>query len=1004
MILLTYERAYGKLKTLTMGYCVNCVYDSIEVSTLDKYEYKIRSEEIKTLIGRKKYTEAMEIADSIDWRKVRSVNMLCTVSDLYKINRRYEESREILLLAYERHPGGRMIIYSLCELSIKLDDVVHAVEYYKEFVQTAPRDNGRYVLQYKLYEAQEVTLEERIAVLEELKRREYREKWAYELAYLYHRIGLGTKCVEECDELVLWFGEGKYVLKALELKMLHAPLNTDQQKKYKKLKGVPAPSAPIPQKIEDDELNIEVKPVNVGEYATINLQKELAESMRKVLGEEQSSGEAQPTIEYTAIGSDLGTDEIRNYMTGADTDEIDVYEEEPGMYEQDPGMYEQQTTIYEPQTQFYEPQTQLYETQTQLYEPEAQVYEPQPTIYEQQPQTHQSQTEELYMDGAGDFTREILTNLLEQPEEEEPEAYEEIKEEVPEAEEVYFEDTDTMEIPSVGEKVVTFPQEILQEPAVVREPVSPQPEMVSPQTEMAISQSLMPSAESMARETTGDFDDILSQEYNGQIRFVMPAKDSIEKQITGQISINDILLEWEKMKKENEEKRAAAVRQRVKEQTGEIFSQFDVSTRQGILAELDAMAEESIEKEKQGALKEAAKPEKAEDSEEDLPEVEELEEIEEKSATQNFTEEEMEAVGKAVAEGEKSGAEQEITAETKDTEAAEETVHTEDSEEPVHAADDVAHAIEAENVENPLNTQEQAEAEEIQKEKAEKSEIKETGEDKEAAEEAGREQKKRTAGEIKEERLEKPQRAMTAEEKKLFGSFIQTKSTKNQIISTLDQISLASYTGNVILTGEPGMGTIKLAKNIIKEIQMTDNNFSGKMAKITGQALNHKDMQKTFDKLDNGALIVEGAGELKETAIKSMTKLLEQENQGIIVILEDTKINMNKLLDTHQILHQNFNLRIDVEALDNDSLVLFGKRYAFEQEYVIDELGVLALYTRIAEMQTSEHSVTMKEVKEIVDEAIFHAGKKNMGHFMDILLGKRYDSDDMIILREKDFV
>lgn len=218
---MTYANAYGTLTILIVGYCVNCVYDSIEVSTLDKYEYKIRSEEIKALIGRKKYTEAMEIADMIDWRRVKNVNMLCTVSDLYKLNRRYEESREILLLAYERHPGGRMIIYSLCELSIKLDDVVRAVEYYKEFVQTAPRDNGRYVLQYKLYEAQEVTLEERIAVLEELKRREYREKWAYELAYLYHRIGLSTKCVEECDELILWFGEGKYVIKAMELKMLH---------------------------------------------------------------------------------------------------------------------------------------------------------------------------------------------------------------------------------------------------------------------------------------------------------------------------------------------------------------------------------------------------------------------------------------------------------------------------------------------------------------------------------------------------------------------------------------------------------------------------------------------------------------------------------------------------------------------------------------------------------------------------------------------------------------
>ena len=256
----------------------------------------------------------------------------------------------------------------------------------------------------------------------------------------------------------------------------------------------------------------------------------------------------------------------------------------------------------------------------------------------------------------------------------------------------------------------------------------------------------------------------------------------------------------------------------------------------------------------------------------------------------------------------------------------------------------------------------------------------------------------------KEEKAEKAQRAMTPEEKRLFGAFIQTKSTKNQILDTIDHISLASYTGNVILTGEPGMDSIKLAKNIIKDVQMNDSNFSGRMAKITGQALNNKDLEKTFENLKNGALIVESAGKLKDDTVQKMTKLLEQEEQGIIVILEDSKINMNRFLENHKILHQNFNLRIDIEALENHSLVAFGRRYALEKEYTIDDLGVLALYTRIEEMQTSEHSVTTKEVKEIVDDAIDHANKKNIPHFMDIVLGKRYDEEDMIVLREKDFV
>ena len=257
---------------------------------MDKYEYKLRSEEIKSLIKEREFTKAVEIADTIDWSRVRSVSMLCTISDLYKINRRYKEAKDLLLQAYEKYPGGRTILYSLCELCIKTDDVLGAIEYYKEFVQLAPTDNGKFVLQYKIYEAQDVSLEERIAVLEELKKRDYREKWGYELAYLYHRIGLGTKCVEECDELILWFREGKYIKKAMELKMLHQPLTEEQETLYKRM---------LPNKEKEQyeqqtkvfdgsdavskEQEIQVKTVDVSKYNTINLQKELAESMKEVL-------------------------------------------------------------------------------------------------------------------------------------------------------------------------------------------------------------------------------------------------------------------------------------------------------------------------------------------------------------------------------------------------------------------------------------------------------------------------------------------------------------------------------------------------------------------------------------------------------------------------------------------------------------------------------------------------------------------------------------------------
>ena len=206
------------------------------MSALDKYEYRLKSEEIQRLIEEEQYAEAAEIADSIDWRRVKSATMLQKIAALYRVNRRNEDSKEILMLAYDRYPTNRSVLYSLCEVSIELDEVVQAIEFYKEFVRQAPRDNGVFTLRYKILEAQEASLEERIELLEELKKRDYQEEWGYELAYLYHRVGLATKCVEECDDIILWFGDGPIVMKAMELKMLHTPLTKVQQQNYEDMK------------------------------------------------------------------------------------------------------------------------------------------------------------------------------------------------------------------------------------------------------------------------------------------------------------------------------------------------------------------------------------------------------------------------------------------------------------------------------------------------------------------------------------------------------------------------------------------------------------------------------------------------------------------------------------------------------------------------------------------------------------------------------------------------
>ncbi|MCD7836613.1 MAG: hypothetical protein LUG83_08200 [Lachnospiraceae bacterium] len=835
---------------------------------MDKYEYKVRADEIKELIARGEYVQAAEIADTIDWRRVKSVMMLCTISDLYKINRRYEDARDMLLLAYERRPGGRTICYSLCELSIKTEEFVQAVEYYKEYVQVAPKDPGRYILQYKLYEAQDVSLEERIEVLEELKKRDYREKWAYELAYLYHRVGLATRCVEECDELILWVGEGKYVIKAMELKMLHQPLSPEQQEIYdhryeqrtmetvaepshdnaaetrenteEKISGV-TPGAdeslpeseqkpysePIYEQSDDalgdtkiyepiradepepdrEEFDIQVKPMDMGKYNTMNLQAEIAAGVLEVLGNGDEAQETDPVIKS-----------IMAPMMETDTESLDY----PEIDEVD--------------------ENDLEDTGPEEME-----------------------HSEVFFGGTGEIgdIREV-GEIMPEADDEKPHEQAAVKEEVPE-EKGTAEDKDT-----TAEAVMAqLKFEALREAADAAMNVQPPKEMAQ----------------------------VLSQESDGQISLVMPESRSIEEQITGQMDIEDILAEWERKKRENAEKGEEEVRRHVLEQTGDMFTEFEASIRDGLLEKLEGDA----------------------------------------------------------------GADNDGNAD-----------NIEETEQDISETDDTVSDI-AEN-----NTDEQCEA--VEQSAAQPEEA-----------------------EVQIERDRAAVRSLTRDEKELFAPFIQSRHAREQLVNVIDNVSMAAYTGNIILTGEEGTDTMTLAKNIVREIKSADSNFSGRIAKISGQALNNKNVADTVEQLANGALIVQKASGMSDDTVKSLYQSLQQEKHGIIVIIEDTQRLMDKLLTRHEMLLTSFTGRMDVEALNNDTLVEFGRQYAHEREYFIDDFGILALHTRIEERQTMEHAVTVMDVKELVDRAIKHADKKTLGHFFDILFAKRYDDEDMIILGEKDF-
>ncbi len=1060
---------------------------------MDKYEYKVRADEIKSLIGRGDYGQAAEIADTIDWRRVKSVMMLCMVSDLYKVNRRYEDAKNMLLLAYERRPNSRTICYTLCELCIKTGEFMQALKYYKEFVQVAPKDTGRYILQYKLYEAQEVSLEERIGVLEELKKRDYREKWAYELAYLYHRVGLGTRCVEECDELILWFGQGKYVVKAMELKMLHQPLTPTQQEIYDRRFAEAAPvnepeiyeeqvqdgqppvddeesydwstgergageDAEAPGYGEDgfnqeqpEELDIQVKTMDVGQYNTINLQAELAAGLQEVLG---ADGMA-----YAGGAEGLPAEAQEIEMPEEAADETSLAEEE-----------------IEDSEVFFGATGEIEDTLPELEE------------------DSQGVPPEQYGDGQPERTQD---QQLYEPEE----AFEE---------------------PEIGETIEgqedTMP------------PVAPE----EGDGQEKLSQPTGDEGESLSRiQMPKEMAEVLSQEANGQISIVLPESVAIEKQITGQMKLEDILVEWERIKKENEAKCQEEVRKHVLNQTGPMFTEFDATVRDGLLEQLEkgesgqvSFREGEAEKIEELELEAQAYDEEGEETAPEYAEYGEGEELEpeygEYVEAQELEPEELEPEAQAYdEEGEEVASEYEEYGEGEELEPEygeyveaqelepgelepEAQAYDEEGEEvaPEYEEYGEAEELEPEYIEYEETEEldpeyeeygeaeelapecmeyeeteelepeyeEYGEAEELEPEYAEYADVEELDqedpeyiepeelaaeeyselEETEALEgaayhtETGETGEEAVEGdiedniveEIQEEveaaETEKPKsqadngakrekteaasdkpmverdqakvRNLTREEKELFAPYIQNRRSREQLVKALDGISMAAYTGNLIITGEEGMDTLTLAKNMMREIRMIDSNFSGKVAKVSGQGLNDKDVSETLEQLVNGALIIQKASGMSGKTAATLHRQLQHERFGLIVVLEDTEKAMKKLFLGTPDLYGDFTARVDLEALSNDALVAFGRQYAREKEYSIDNLGVLALHTRIEELQTIDHVVTVMEVKQIMDEAMRRASRKTLGHFFDILLARRYDDEDMVILTEKDFV
>ena len=962
---------------------------------MDKYEYKLRSDEIVKLIEEEKYVEAANIADMIDWRRVKSITMLLKVSALYRVNRRNEDSKAVLQIAYERYPANRAVLYSLCEVSVELDDVVAAIEYYKEFVKLAPRDNGVFTLRYRILEAQEASLEERIELLEELKKRDYQEEWAYELAYLYHRVGLATKCVEECDDLILWFGDGPYVMKAMELKMLHAPLTPIQQKKYDMAKAR--------QSQEDYAAGDTYSEENYSEeesYAEDGYGAEAAYPEENYSGEESypedgyGAEDVYPEENYSEEESyvedgygvedaypeenyneepypedDYRTEEIYTEDTyladNAEVDNIDNYAVEENQSVS--SAYRDTGSIDMSQYNTINLQKVVAESMKELFADDEDIFAEERADIVQPEDIHQKNATETEASNPSAEDNTEDNTLIQEDHEELPQSEPETTEK-------------EQPVPVHTSRVaqmVTGVSEIAPEPhtgaiskvfvpgedaRVIRQDTDM--DMLRDITEESVQEEhdrLEENGENVFDEQPTLQEEIASipvpeEEVADAVQEEeQDTQEEVFHPMTGQMNLDEVLGEWERMKQENAAKHKEEVRKLVLQQTGKIFENFDNSVKNGIFGELEK------EDEDEGEVEELTEIE-------DTPDMEETELQEKITESQAWVDEENETESVELSDAEESMEEIEEAAPEQEEYPEEEYVDD-------NAEEDSGEILETQEIN--LDTAEIGDL---------PDKIIETTD-------------KETKGVRKEEI-----RDFTTEEQELFENFAVTKKIRKQIIYALDKMSLAAYTGNVIITGEAGLGTVRLAKNLIREYQALDANFSGKVAKITGEKLNLRNLSEVFAKLGNGALIIEKANGITQDKLYEMANLLNQDNLGLVVIMEDTRKEITHLLEKQAFISDYFNIRIDLMEMDNNALVDYAKNYALALEYSIDELGTLALYTRIANSQSGNHVVTKDEVRDIIDEAIWKSKKFNLKNFVDVLLAKRYDKEDMIVLRERDFM
>lgn len=866
---------------------------------MDKYEYKLKLDQMKSLTAEEKYEEAAEIADTINWRKIKNINALVKVGEIYEKVGRYDESKDVLLTAYDKSPIGRMIIYRLAEVAVRTKSFDEAKEYYQEFVEIAPHDNLKYVLKYEISKAQGADIGTLIGILEELKEQEYSEEWAYELAYLYHKAGMSEKCIDACDELILWFGDGPYVERALELKMLYQPLTKQQEDKYRTFRqrhdGVVEvrPEDPLESgEIIPEPVQIKDVKMSAERFNTQNLQEELQRSMQEIMN----------ATEKEAVNDTM--DNIKKLV------EDIPYLQIPSEKEEEP----QEEEVY-----------QHIETDEEI------------------DNSLKSNFQEMLVDEDGQMSLYMQGGRVAEPQVSGQMSIEDVLaewEKTKRAAEAALQEAEQRKLESAKARALQEAEELLGRLADVIP---------------MLDSGLTPK-------------DLLDQKYlskDGQ------PNDSAVSMVT---NMNQFLQqEIDRLSDENA-------------QMDEQLAAVGASPVGDYMANAGVAAEDAAQNVVAAGVQELM-------AEEELPEIampEGLDDIDNQWEDEDFEELDAEVPQENAASLAEHTAEQ-----TKPEALAE----ADDTMEAGTSAEDVEAAILAET------------ARQMAKESVEKEELPEI--ELPGDLDLGKEE---TAEEIlpaiaEPEAFEVPDTIskLSKELREIFTYFVPITGMEEQLCQALTGASqhltkgATAGTGNMIIQGGSGSGKTVLATSMIKALQKETGKPNGKIGKIEASVLNQKDVAALLKKVAGGCLIIEKAGDLsRETALK-LSLLLEQDTSGVLVIIEDTKHGIQKALSRDDGFAAKFSEKINIPIFTSDELVSFAKSYANELGYTIDEMGVLALYNSISNIEHADRETTLTEVKEIVDKAVAHSEKGGLKKAFSIITSRRYDEDDYIILREKDF-